>query len=152
MKPRYDRKVAPENSSKGHKLLLELLLSLFPNEVVYQEYPYSKILEKGYKINKIPEEIQDSVLLKRSRRLRADFFLGSFKVIIELQGEFHTDIIQFNENDVDNSVQRYYDQLKRDKLKASIANESGLPIVWIYPKDLKNKKIIQETISNAIKT
>lgn len=93
-----------KNCSELHERVREVLSDMFPTSERYEEYPLDKILEKGYKDQRVPKEHQDNFLLNRGRKLRCDFCLLKLSTVIEVQGEHHYKIIDYDKKDLDKGI------------------------------------------------
>ncbi len=94
-------------ASKGHKLARELLKELFPLDIVYEE-----VTLPGSKTNK-------------NGTLYADFYLRSRNLIIEIQGEQHTEHIPFFHE----TKGKFYKAQTRDRKKQEWCELNGITLV-----------------------
>ena len=133
MKSRRFKTTPRDSASSGHTKLFGLLQKMFPNHIIYQEYPYHNILKKGYKIRGVSPDIQNSVFLKTSKRLFADIFDNTLNIIYEYQGAQHYEPIirtkQPNAGEI--AVARFHAQKRTDLLKRDIAVEIGFRLIEI---------------------
>lgn len=127
-----------ESASKGHILVFNLLKEMFACHEIYQEYHYSKILEKSYKRDNIEKDVQNAYYLKKGNSLFADIYDATFKFIIEVQGEQHYYPVIWSKQDTLESVmERFSRQQATDALKVQIANEAKVKLLVIPYSDLK---------------
>ena len=83
--------------------------------------------------------MQDSRLLKLSRRLHADIYDATIRTIFEIQGEQHfSPVIRDKKESLGTTMIRFSSQQGRDQLKRLIANEAKVKLLEISYKDLKN--------------
>lgn len=139
-----------ESASKGHVLVFNLLKEMFPYHEFYQEYHYSKILEKAYKQDNIEKAVQNSYYLKKGNSLFADMYDATFKFIVEVQGEQHYYPVIWSKADTLETVMSRFNRQKAiDALKVQIANEARVKLFAIPYKDLK--KINSDYIWDLLK-
>lgn len=136
-----------ESSSKNHKKLADILNDLYPIARIYEEYPYDKILEHGYKIqkNRFDGNIkEDRYLMATASKLRADFFIKDLNIIIEVQGEHHFQPITYN--NLDGGWAEFEHRKHLDKMKRLIANEGEAYLIEISYMDDFSKENISRII------
>ena len=123
------------NLSKKAREVFVVLRSCFPHARIYVEYPYSHMLSKYYKRNKVPLDNQDRHLLSHTR-LHADFVLLDFGCVVEVDGEQHFTPVRFGGVSSDEAASRFEDQKHRDDLKGRICAEMGHKLVRIKFDDV----------------
>ena len=148
MKLKRLKEMPSENASKGHIKIFNLIKELFSYGKIYQEYPYSKILNDYYK--KFYASEPDNSLLKQSTRLHADIWLPSFQLIIEIQGEQHYNPIIWSSNlTEEDALFQYEHQLEIDKLKRRIAKEACVSLLEIKYDEIEiitSKELLDKII------
>jgi len=145
-------KITPrENASKGHIYLGESLKELFPLNKIFQEYPYDKIIRKGYKLYNVPEDCWDHALLKRATRFHADWVVLDLCLIFEWQGEHHFSPIYYN-SELEKADAAYAARVIVDKKKRYMAQEARfklLEIPYYYLNKLDNNVLLD--LINGVK-
>jgi hypothetical protein len=128
----------------------EILSRLFPLNKIYQEYGYDLILRRGYDAFDIPEEQRDQNLLKRARRLKADWVVLDLMFIFEYQGEHHYFPISYDGNQ-DAAESSFHRRAMLDSQKRIIAVEANFYLVEVpYWEQLSEDSILR-LIDKAIK-
>lgn len=146
-------RISSKNASKGHTKLGSVLREIFPMNKIYQEYGYDMILLKGYKTFGVPEEFRDKFLLKRARRLKADWVVLDMMLAFEYQGLHHYEAIDYEKNPdtAESNLQR---RIMLDKVKRIICKEANFFLVEIpYWEDLSVSnlsRMIDETMSGGL--
>ncbi len=113
--------------NKTEAKLKKWLEELYPNDVLYQFAP------KWCK-NK-----------KTNRYLRFDFLIKSKKLIIEVDGKQHFEVVEYFNNNVEKRV-------KRDKYKMEKANKNGYSVIRIIQDDVwLNKNNWEEKLKDEIR-
>lgn len=106
--------VFEENQSSLHKKAYQILKSTYPNETIYQE-----VMLAGTKTK------------SRSTILRADFFIPTQKLVVEVHGEQH---FKFNNWFYENKID-FYKAQGRDRDKKEWCEINGFRLVELLPKE-----------------
>lgn len=142
-------------SSKREKDMLLLLEELYPTYDIYCQYPYDKILEKGYKVSKTISEEKHSALLLRARKLHADFCIPKLMLVIEVQGEHHYTAINYTK-DIDEAEASLETRQHLDKIKRLICLEAGFTLVefpyWFKVNEEKFNEVLSNSNTNLNRT
>lgn len=122
------------NASSYHKKIGEFLYSILPQSAIEQE---KIIYIEG--ITNIPE----------AKKLRADFFIKPINLVIEVDGEFHYNVIGRDEE----ALARFNRRKKLDNIKEMACEENGWEIIRIPYTDIKEnfeevKELLTYTIDN----
>jgi len=151
MKARRFKETPRDSASSLHKVVFSLLKEMFPTAVIYQEYPYDKILKSSYNLYSVPENAYNSYYLSYGKRLRADFYIKTYRSIIEIQGKQHYEPIRWSKgaDSWEKAVIRFNAQKRIDHIKKDIANEANCRYIEI---DYKNtdKEAVKEIIWREI--
>ena len=124
--------------SKQAEKVRDFLREKFPFCRMYVEYPYTKLLKTYYKKNKVPKNLQDQHLLSLTK-LKADFVILDYDLIIEVDGEQHFMPVQFGGMDFDQALDNYYEQLHRDGKKLLLAKEIEFNLIRLrYDETLED--------------
>jgi hypothetical protein len=133
-----------ENASKGHKKMALILREIFKLNKIYEEYPYDLILKRGYDIQNIPQNNQDNLMIKTSRKYRADFCILDMGIIVEFLGEHHFESVGYGKGD-DGEEERFQHRKHLDMVKRTIARESGFSLIeWPYFEDLTKESFLKK--------
>jgi len=133
MKARRFKETPRNSASAPHKKFYSLITSMFSNNLIYQEYPYYYILEKGYKEQNVESTKQNSVMLSLGKRLFADFFDNTLGIIYEIQGEQHYNPILWSKKigEGEKALSKFQSQKRTDQLKRDIVIEAGFILIEI---------------------
>lgn len=116
------------NASRLHKETFEVLEKMFPMIDIIQEHSI-----------KVGNEN------RRDKTLYLDFYIPSFGIAIECQGEQH-----FKSNSHFFDEKGFENQKKNDKLKKEWCSDNGVSLVEITFKEKVTAELIQQKISEAI--
>lgn len=115
-------------SSKGEQLCREILSK---NNIEFEEQ----------------KTFENCINPKTGKKLKFDFFLPMFNILLEIDGIHHFQPTIFGKND--NAHEAFVDVLFRDKIKNEFANQNNLLLFRIPYVDVKNiNPLINEIINN----
>jgi very-short-patch-repair endonuclease len=100
-----------KNASKLHKQILSMLIDIFPNYQIKQEYKVSEINPHF-----------------KSNRERYDLVVVEHKLIIEIHGEQHRSPVCFGGIEIQKAKKNFIKRKEIDYLKEKAAREAG----WAY--------------------
>lgn len=131
--------------SKRASAIFDMLKDILPYQKVYPEYSYHRILSRYYKLKGIDPSVWNRHLLSQTK-LRADFFIPDFNVVIEVDGEQHYKPVRFGGITSDQARCILAEQRHRDSLKNRICTESECRLVRIKFDQEINKDTLLELI------
>jgi len=132
------------NFSKRAEEVRDLLKEMFPFARMYVEYPYTRLLKRYYKRNNVKEKHREPYLLSLTR-LKADFVLPDFDIIIEVDGEQHFKPVQFGGIGYEQALDNFEEQKHRDSLKLRMAKEMECKLVRIpYNAPISKESLYEE--------
>ena len=134
-----------DSASKGHKRFGEALKRLFPLNKIYQEYPYDRIMRRGYSISRVPKDAWDSAMLSQASTLHADWVVLDLCLILEYNGEHHYQEIDYT-RDANAAQAAYMRRQYLDKKKRKMANEAGFAILEIpyFEDDISDEGLVDK--------
>lgn len=128
-----------EESSKGHKLVGEILHSLFPIGKIYQEYPYDLILKKGYNKQGVTAEFWNNTMIQRAKKFRADWVVLDKNLVVEYQGEHHFSPVDYGDG---KGGENYAHRIYLDTVKRRILIEAGFKLIeWPHYEQLTEESL-----------
>ena len=120
--------------SKYEDMVLKSLKELFPNFVIYTQYPIQNISSDA------PKEL---------RRSKIDIFISEFDLAIEVDGEHHYKPVSYG-GDLEAQV-RFERKKRIDNMKDNFLEERGIHILRINTKDIdKHKAHLNDYIETLI--
>ena len=124
-----------KNASKLHKHVGNLLVELFPNYEVRQEYPVTKV-NSGFS----------------SAREKYDWIVLGLDVVCEVHGQQHRKPVCFGGITKDEAKINFRKQLERDWKKEETAKDAGWAyvVVWYTEKNITADELFLK-ISEAVK-
>jgi very-short-patch-repair endonuclease len=129
-----------DEASKGHERIGELLGNLFPLCKLYQEYPLDLVLKKGYKNTGVEERLQDTIMLRRARSLRADWVVLDRNLVVEFHGEHHYKEVDYGDG---KGAEAHQHRLHLDRVKRAIVRESGFMLIeWPHFEELTEQALV----------
>lgn len=87
---------------------------------------------------------------KTGRILPYDFELTSYKILIEVQGEQHSEYTPYFHS----CLEDFQYQVFKDRMKKEFADKKGYQLIYLYYSDFKNenyKNVIEKAIYNFYK-
>jgi len=121
----------PTFRSKAEKEIFNILKDYTcPLAQMYDNYPYSEFTATT------------------NEKLRADIYIKTFSFVIEYDGEFHYNPINFGTGDVDKvKANDIYEEVKKhDKLKERLCNDAEIKMIRISCFEWKKLKTLDEKI------